>query len=108
MDHTDIDLNSGMVAFGLDEPRTLNPREIVERGIAGTVTVDRMVLATRGVPVEAEEGWSLRVWRSGQMIPLSEPPPEELRGLEGDAPVRIELRGWREGERVSGRILDSP
>ena len=105
MDQTDIDLDSGRVAFGVKEPRTIDPAEIVEKGIAGTVTVDLMVLQIRGRPIENEEGWSLRVWKTGQLIPLAEAPPSEFGSIEQDVPVQVELSGWREGEKLSGQDL---
>lgn len=105
MQQTDIDLNSGKVDFCLDEPQSIDPKKIVEKGIAGTVTVDRMLLETRGRLVEREGQWHLQVHRTGQLIPLRGGPPAALRGIEEEVGIRGELTGWREGETLTVKNL---
>ena len=101
VDKTDIDLNNGKVDFSFDKPRRIDPKEIVSKGIANTVTVDRMFLETRGRLVQQEGKWYLRIAETGQVIPMLGTAAEELRASEHDMPIQAELFGWRENEAVS-------
>jgi len=102
---TDIDLDSGKVDFRLDEVRPIDPKQIVEKGIADTVTVDKMILETRGRLVERDGRWHLRIHGTGQLIPLSDGAPDDLRSIEEDVGIRGELAGWREGEAFTVKKL---